>query len=203
VRRQQTQNASRDTAITGPPPKSFVRDLRYHVKAPCRPAVSLRGSIAGLSQPSNTPAGPTKRTKHANSKTIPQQLPSRVPITYTTSPQVCGINILDLSSRGLNLCPDGLDITASKAATLKYRRLRACRFTPTTYKPKGPEPPQLTSLSAQPTRETSTPFSPAQRDAADAPATLASSIRFTRVWTTKQATALISHSSRVTASATR
>jgi hypothetical protein len=95
-----------------------VRDLRYHVKAPCRPAVSLRGSILGLSRYLNTRAGPTRRIKHANSKALPQQLPSRVPIPYTTTPQVRGLHILDLSSCRINFCSDYLDITACQTTTL-------------------------------------------------------------------------------------
>jgi len=180
-----------------------VRDLRYRIETPCRPAVPLRGSIVGLSRYLNTPAGPKKETKHAHSKTIPQQLPSRVPIPYTTTSQVRSINILDLSSCGVNIYSDCLDITASETSALEPKRIRTCRFTPATYQPKGPEPPQLTSLCAHPTRETPSSFPSAQRDAADTPATLSSSIRITRVRATKQATTFISHSSRVTASAER
>lgn len=121
----------------------------------------LRGSIVGLSRYLNIPAGPTKRNKHANSETIPQQLPSRVPIPHTTSSQICSINILDLSSCGINLYSDCLDITTSETTAFEPERIRACRFTPATHQPEGPEPPQLASLRAQSARETSSPFAPA------------------------------------------
>jgi hypothetical protein len=184
-----------------------AKAVRARFTTPRQGALSAGGipqrSHHRLLQLLNNPAGPTKRTKHANSKAFPQQLPSRLPIPHTTTTQVRGLHILDLSSCRINFRSDYLDVTTSETTALKYKRVRTCRFTPTTYQPKGPEPPQLTSLCAHPTRETPSPFSTAQRDTTDTPATLSPSIRTTRVRATKQATAFIPHSTRVTASATR
>ena len=180
-----------------------LRDIPYRDKAPFQSAVPAKRPTVVLSQYFDTPAGPTKRTKYANPKTFPQQLPSRVPIPHTTTSEVRGINILNLSSYSLYFCSNGLDVTASETTALKYERIRTCRFTSATYQPKGPEPPQLTSLCAHSTRETPPPFSTAQRDTANTPPTFSSSIRITRIRATKQATTLISHGPRVTASAER
>jgi hypothetical protein len=139
-----------------------------------------------------------KTTRDANPKTVSEQLPCGLPFTYSATPKISGLVIHDFSSCDLHVKPDRLDVTASYETTdLEPKCIRECRLTPSTHKRQRAEPQRAV------TGQICTPFITTQRDAADTPAALPSRVRYAGLRTAKQATAFISHGTRVEASKKR